>query len=111
MKLPKKDVTQFIQEGGTTPAKAAVSTELVSEEKEISGFSLRLYTSKLRELTEARDARRTQAKANKQPNVSAISVHSLILEAIENFLKQEAKRNAAGGTTKPTTRRIIDNTK
>jgi hypothetical protein len=107
MKLPKKDVSQFIQEGGTTPAKAAVP----ADEKEISGFSLRLYTSKLRELTEARDARRVQAKAKKQPNASAISVHSLVLEAIDQWLKQEAKRNTAGGTKSRTTKYTTDSTK
>jgi hypothetical protein len=95
MKLPKKDISQFIQEGGTTPTKATPP----ADEKEISGFSLRLYTSKLRELTEARDARRAQAKANKQPNVSAISVHGLILEAIDAWLKAEAKRSTARSTT------------
>lgn len=109
MKLPtpiKKDPSKFIQAGGTQPAPIAPPTD----EKEISGFSLRLYTSKLRELTEARDARRVQAKAKKQPNVSAISVHSLILEAIDLWLAKEAKRNTAGDTTKPTNRRTTDST-
>jgi hypothetical protein len=113
MQMPSKPAKterqDFIQAGGTQPTPVTPP----ADEKEISGFSLRLYTTLLRELTDIRDARRAEAKANKRPNASAISVHSLILEGIDLLVKQEArrtKRGTAGSTTKPTKRRTTDST-
>lgn len=98
MKLPpRKDAAlQAIIDQG-----AAVPTEKpVTDSQTISSYTLRLYATKLQQLTEARDARRARHRANALPNANAISVHALILEGIELVLKQEAKLAAKDSTIK-----------
>jgi hypothetical protein len=90
MKLPPRKeaaaLQAIIDQGATTPTeKPTVDTQA------ISSYTLRLYTTKLQQLTDARDARRVRHRAKSLPNASAISVHALILEGIELLLKQEAK--------------------
>ncbi|MGI4734631.1 MAG: hypothetical protein ACRYG7_05570 [Janthinobacterium lividum] len=90
MKLPPRKeaaaLQAIIDQGATAPTeKPAVDTQA------ISSYTLRLYTTKLQQLTDARDARRIRHRAKSLPNASAISVHALILEGIDLLLKQEAK--------------------
>lgn len=114
-KPAKAGIEDFIKAGGTQPTTLATPTP--ADEKEMSGFSLRLYTTMLRKLAEIRDTRRAEAKANKRRNASAISVHSLVLEGIDLLLKQETKRSklaavgsTKGNTTKPTTGKTANDT-
>jgi hypothetical protein len=90
MKLPPRKEAAALQavidQGAAAPAeKPVVDTQA------ISSYTLRLYTTKLQQLTDVRDARRIRHRAKSLPNASAISVHSLILEGIDLVLKQEAK--------------------
>lgn len=90
MKLPPRKEAAALQavidQGAAAPTeKSAIDTQ------SISSYTLRLYTTKLQQLTDARDARRIRHRAKSLPNASAISVHALILEGIDLLLKQEAK--------------------
>jgi hypothetical protein len=98
MKLPpRKDAAlqAVIDQGATVPTEKPVT-----DSQAISSYTLRLYATKLQQLTEARDARRARHRAKALPNANAISVHALILEGIDLVLKQEAKLAAKESTTK-----------
>jgi hypothetical protein len=103
MKLPPRKEAAALQavidQGATAPTeKPAVDTQ------GISSYTLRLYTTKLQQLTDARDARRIRHRAKSLPNASAISVHALILEGIDLLLKQEAKLAAKESAKQSTTK-------
>lgn len=101
MKLPprKESALQaIIDQGASTPAEKSIDSQA------ISSYTLRLYTAKLQQLTDARDARRARHRAKQLPNANAISVHALILEGIDLVLKQEAKQAAKEATTRATTK-------
>jgi hypothetical protein len=98
MKLPpRKDAAlqAVIDQGAMVPTEKPVT-----DSQAISSYTLRLYATKLQQLTEARDARRARHRAKALPNANAISVHALILEGIDLVLKQEAKLAAKESTTK-----------
>lgn len=103
MKLPPRKEAAALQavidQGATAPTeKPAIDTQ------SISSYTLRLYTTKLQQLTDARDARRIRHRAKSLPNASAISVHALILEGIDLLLKQEAKLAAKESAKQSTTK-------
>jgi hypothetical protein len=98
MKLPpRKDAAlqAVIDQGATVPIEKPAT-----DSQAISSYTLRLYATKLQQLTEARDARRARHRAKAMPNANAISVHALILEGIDLVLKQEARLAAKESTTK-----------
>jgi hypothetical protein len=101
-KLPPsmRKVDAFVNAGGEV---AAEKTEKPASDKLIVSYTLRVYSSKLEELAAVRDARKAEKLAEGKPDRNTISVHSLLLEAIDSFLKQEAKRvvkKAAGKSVK-----------
>lgn len=90
MKLPPRKEAAALQ--AVIDQGAAAPTEKPTiDTQSISSYTLRLYTTKLQQLTDARDARRIRHRAKSLPNASAISVHALILEGIDLLLKQEAR--------------------
>lgn len=103
MKLPPRKEAAALQavidQGAATPTEKPTV-----DSQSISSYTLRLYTTKLQQLTDARDARRVRHRAKSLPNANAISVHSLILEGIDLLLKQETKLAAKESTKKSTTK-------
>ena len=99
MKLPPRKEAAALQavidQGAAAPAEKPAT-----DSQAVSSYTLRLYTSKLQQLADARDARRNRHRAKSLPNANAISVHALILEGIDLLLKQEA-RLAAKEAAKP----------
>lgn len=98
-KLPPsmRKVDAFVNAGGEV---AAEKTEKPAGDKLIVSYTLRVYSSKLEELAAVRDARKAEKLAEGKPDRNTISVHSLLLEAIDSFLKQEAKRAVKKAATK-----------
>ena len=90
MKLPPRKEAAALQAVIDQGAAAPVEKPAVAAQT-ISSYTLRLYTAKLQQLTDARDVRRARHRAKALPNANAISVHSLILEGIDLVLKQEAR--------------------
>lgn len=90
MKLPPRKEAAALQavidQGALAPAEKPAA-----DSQAILSYTLRLYATKLQQLTDARDARRARHRAKALPNANAISVHALILEGIDLVLKQEAK--------------------
>ncbi|OUJ69916.1 hypothetical protein BXP70_25585 [Hymenobacter crusticola] len=80
----------FIEAGGSTPTEKAQP----KVENGMTAFTLRLYQSKLDKLAALKDARKQARLVQENPSRETISVNSLILEAIDLLLKQEAKRAA-----------------
>ena len=93
-----RKVAAFVDEGGSVPSeKPAAAT------KEVSGYMLRMPTPLLKELTTLREQRKAEQKAKGGRVKELLSVHSLILEAIEDLLKKEKKRSTKGAIKKDTT--------
>ena len=61
---------------------------------------LRMPTPLLKELTVLRDQRKAEQKAKGGRVKELLSVHSLILEAVEDLLKKDKKRSTKGATKK-----------
>lgn len=86
-----RNVAAFVDQGGSVPSQQAAKPMAA---KAISGYMLRMPTSLLKELTELRDQRKAAQKATGGRVKELLSVHSLILEAVEDLLKKEKKRLA-----------------
>lgn len=103
MKLPPRKEAAALQtvidQGAATPIEKPIV-----DSQSISSYTLRLYTTKLQQLTDARDARRIRHRVKSLPNANAISVHSLILEGIDLLLKQETKLAAKEPTKQSSTK-------
>jgi hypothetical protein len=80
----------FIEAGGSTPTEKAQSKP--EKRNTLTAFTLRLYRSKLDKLSTLKDTRKAERLAQDDPDREPISVNSLIIEAIDLLLKQEAKR-------------------
>ena len=85
-----------IAAGGSTPIEKAQA----KVDNGMTAFTLRLYQSKLDKLAALKDARKQARLVEENPSRETISVNSLILEAIDMLLKQEAKRAIKNGTKK-----------
>jgi hypothetical protein len=103
MKLPPRKEAAALQAVIDQGAAAPIEKPTIDTQS-ISSYTLRLYTTKLQQLTDARDARRIRHRAKSLPNASAISVHALILEGIDLLLKQEAKLAAKESAKQSTTK-------
>jgi len=83
-------VEAFVQGGGEVAAekneKPATGKKMRGPDKSVVAYTLRIFTGKLEELASIREARLAE-----QPD-RTISVHSLLLEAVDEFLKNETKR-------------------
>ncbi|GAB3639165.1 hypothetical protein GCM10027422_47560 [Hymenobacter arcticus] len=92
-----RKVAAFVDEGGSVPSeKPAAAT------KDVSGYMLRMPTPLLKELTALRDQRKAEQKAKGGRVKELLSVHSLILEAVEDLLKKEKRRSIKDTTKKDT---------
>lgn len=80
----------FIEAGGSTPSEKAQSKP--EKLNTLTAFTLRLYRSKLDKLSALKDTRKAERLIQDDPDREPISVNSLIIEAIDLLLKQEAKR-------------------
>ena len=97
----------FIEAGGSTPIEKAQSkSEKVNT---LTAFTLRLYRSKLDKLSALKDTRKAERLIQDDPDREPISVNSLIIEAIDLLLKQEAKR--AVKKTSEVTSKMVSNKK
>jgi hypothetical protein len=100
--LRQQPVDNFIAGGGEVAAeKAAKPTtgkKLRKSDSAVVAYTLRIATSKLDDLAAIREARIAE-----QPD-RTISVHSLLLEAVDEYLKREGKkavkRDVAAGVKK-----------
>lgn len=90
-----RKVAAFVAEGGSVPSQQPAKPVAT---KPISGYMLRLPTSLLAELTELRDQRKATQKAKGGRVKELLSVHSLILEAVEDLLKKAKRRVAKDAT-------------
>lgn len=100
-----RKVEAFVDQGGSVPSQ---QPEKLITDKEISGYMLRMPTPLLKELTELRDQRKAAQKAKGGRVKELLSVHSLILEAVEDLLKKEKKR-LSKDAIKPTTSKDTSN--
>jgi hypothetical protein len=84
---PTESVDELLL-GPTRPAPAPVSIPEASKEEEDpqKSFTLRLYASMLHELQAIKEA---------QPRRKPKSIHSFIIEAIEEKIKKERRKSAA----------------
>lgn len=85
-----RKVEAFVDEGGSVPSE---KLEKQSDSNEVRGYMLRMPNTLLQELTQLRDRRKAEQKAKGGRVKELLSVHSLILEAVEDLLKKEKKRN------------------
>jgi hypothetical protein len=88
MPTSMRKAKSFIEAGGSTPTEKAQ----VKVDNGMTAFTLRLYQSKLDKLAALKDTRKQARLVEENPSRETISVNSLILEAIDMLLKQEAKR-------------------
>lgn len=88
MPTSMRKAESFIEAGGSTPIEKAQA----KVDNGMTAFTLRLYQSKLDKLVALKDARKQARLVEENPSRETISVNSLILEAIDILLKQEAKR-------------------
>lgn len=88
MPTSMRKAESFIEAGGSTPTEKAQA----KVDNGMTAFTLRLYQSKLDKLVSLKDARKQARLVEENPSRETISVNSLILEAIDILLKQEAKR-------------------
>ena len=86
----RRQADAFVQGGGEIAAekneKPTTGKKMRDPGKSVVAYTLRIFTGKLEELATIREARLAE-----QPD-RTISVHSLLLEAVDEFLKNEAKR-------------------
>ncbi|RZK34576.1 MAG: hypothetical protein EOO61_13340 [Hymenobacter sp.] len=86
----RRQADAFVQGGGEIAAekneKPTTGKKMRDPDKSVVAYTLRIFTGKLEELATIREARLAE-----QPD-RTISVHSLLLEAVDEFLKNEAKR-------------------
>jgi len=86
----RADADAFVRGGGEIAAekkeKPAAGKKVRTPDKSVVAYTLRIFTGKLEELAAIREARLAE-----QPG-QAISVHFLLLEAVDEFLKKETKR-------------------
>ena len=96
MPTSMRKAESFIAAGGSTPTEKAQA----KVDNGMTAFTLRLYQSKLDKLAVLKDARKQARLVEENPSRETISVNSLILEAIDMLLKQEAKRAVKNGAKK-----------
>jgi hypothetical protein len=96
MPASMRKAESFISAGGSTPTEKAQA----KVDNGMTAFTLRLYQSKLDKLVALKDARKQARLVEENPSRETISVNSLILEAIDMLLKQEAKRAVKNGAKK-----------
>jgi hypothetical protein len=96
MPTSMRKAESFIEAGGSTPTEKAQA----KVDNGMTAFTLRLYQSKLDKLAALKDARKQARLVEENPSRETISVNSLILEAIDMLLKQEAKRAIRNGSKK-----------
>jgi hypothetical protein len=84
-----RKVEAFVDQGGSVPSQPL---EKSTADKDVSGYMLRMPTPLLKELTELRDRRKAEQKAKGGRVKELLSVHSLILEAVEDLLKKEKRK-------------------
>lgn len=96
MPTSMRKAESFISAGGSTPTEKAQA----KVDNGMTAFTLRLYQSKLDKLAALKDARKQARLVEENPSRETISVNSLILEAIDMLLKQEAKRAVKNGVKK-----------
>jgi hypothetical protein len=93
MPTSMRKAESFIAAGGSTPTEKAQA----KVDNGMTAFTLRLYQSKLDKLAALKDARKQARLVDENPSRETISVNSLILEAIDMLLKQEARRATKNG--------------
>lgn len=96
MPTSMRKAESFIAAGGSTSTEKAQA----KVDNGMTAFTLRLYQSKLDKLAALKDARKQARLVEENPSRETISVNSLILEAIDMLLKQEAKRAVKGSAKK-----------
>lgn len=94
-----RKIEAFVDEGGSVPSE---KLEKQSDSNEVRGYMLRMPNTLLQELTQLRDQRKAEQKAKGGRVKELLSVHSLILEAVEDLLKKEKKRNTKDAIKKDT---------
>lgn len=88
----RRQADAFVQGGGEIAAekkeKSTTGKKMRTPDKAVVAYTLRIFTGKLQELAAIREARLAE-----QPD-RTLSVHSLLLEAVDEFLKKEAKKSS-----------------